>query len=186
MSRTAAALLALLLAVAAAGGARAAAAPAVPLPAEWRSFDLLVQFHALPRSYSCDELWYKFRDVLLKLGARAYMTITPYHCGFTGGGRATSPSVELEFQLPRLLSGPDTRYAQISVVDQRVRLAPGSPRTIGDEDCELVRQLRATLFAGLPLHITTADFSCTVAPQAFALNVQAPIAARRQAVAQFR
>jgi hypothetical protein len=163
-----------------------AAAPEVPAaqPAEWRSYDLLVQLNGLPRTYSCDDLWYKLRDTLLKLGARAYMTITPYHCGFTGGGPATSPSLELKFQLPSVLSGPATRYAQISVIDETVRLAPGSPPSLSDKDCELVRQLQATLFAGLPVHVTAANFSCGATPASFALNVRAPITAGRQAAVQ--
>jgi hypothetical protein len=162
-----------------------AAAPDVPAaqPAEWRSYDLLVRLQNLPHSYSCDDLWYKLRDVLLKLGARAYMTLTPYHCGVTGGGPATSPNLELKFQLPSVLTGASTRYAQISVVDEAIRLAPGSPPSLTDKDCQLVRQLQGTLFAALPLHVTAADFKCSEAQPSFALNVQAPIAAGREAAA---
>ena len=60
------------------------------------------------------------RDVLLQLGARAYMTITPYGCGSIHSGEARSPRVELKFQLPEVLSGSATRYAQITV-NQRAR-----------------------------------------------------------------
>ena len=66
-------VLLLLLAAIAAGQAIASSAPpATPTPAEWKSYDLLLDFRALPRTYSCDELWYKVRDVLLQLGARAH------------------------------------------------------------------------------------------------------------------
>lgn len=153
-------------------------------PAEWRSYDLLVRLQNLPHTYSCDDLWYKLRDVLLKVGARAYMTLTPYHCGVTGGGPATSPNLELKFQLPSVVAGEAKRYAQISVIDETVRLAPGSPPSLTDEDCQLVRQLQGTLFAALPLHVTSADFSCTRPQPSFALNVQVPIAAGREAAAQ--
>jgi len=178
-------VLCLLLLSGACAGAHAAA-PEVPAaqPAEWRSFDLLVRLQNLPRTYSCDDLWYKLHDLLLKLGARAYMTITPYHCGFAGGGPATSPSLELKFQLPRVLVGGATRYAQIPVIKETVRLAPGSPASLADKDCELVRQLQSTLFAALPLRVSAADFHCTAAQPAFALNVQAPIAAAREAAVQ--
>jgi hypothetical protein len=177
-------LLALLLLLGASLSVRAAA-PAVPVaqPAEWRSYDLLVQLQNLPHTYSCDDLWYKLRDVLLKLGARAYMTLTPYHCGVAGGGPATSPNLELKFQLPSVVVGDAKRYAQMSVVPEIVRLAPGSPPSLTDKDCQLVRQLQGTLFAALPLHITAADFSCARAQPSFALNVQAPIAAGREAAA---
>jgi hypothetical protein len=147
-------------------------------PAEWRTYDLLLDFQDLPRTYSCDELWYKFRDVLRKLGARAYMTITPYDCGYLGGGEARSPHVEVKFQLPQPLQGAATRYAQISVIDQPVRLAPGAPRTLLPSDCEFVRQLQGTLLAALPLHVTVADFDCSAAPASFALTVDALLAAR--------
>ena len=164
-------------------GAAAQEVPAAQ-PAEWRSYDLLVQLQDLPHTYSCDDLWYKLRDVLLKLGARAYMTLTPYHCGVTGGGPATSPSLELKFQLPSVVSGQARRYAQISVVDETVHLAPGSPPSLSDRDCQLMRQLQGTLFAALPLHVTAANFSCTPPRSAFALNVQVPITAGREAAAQ--
>ena len=97
MSACRAALL-LLPALAAGQTLAASAPPATATPAEWKSYDLLVDFRALPRPYSCDELWYKVRDVLLQLGARAYMTITPYGCGTTHGREARSPRVEVKFQ----------------------------------------------------------------------------------------
>jgi hypothetical protein len=192
VTRATFALLSLLLflgassAVRATAAATAAASEAPPTvqPAEWTSFDMLVRLQNLPRTYSCDDLWYKLRDLLLKLGARAYMTITPYHCGFAGGGPATSPSLELKFQLPRVLSGSDTRYAQISVIDEPIRLAPGSPPSLSDKDCDLVRQLQATLFTALPVHVSAANFSCTTPQPSFMLSVQARIAAGRQAAAQ--
>jgi hypothetical protein len=161
-----------------AGGVCAAAGAPSAQPAEWRTYDLLVDFQDLPRTYSCDELWYKFRDVLRKLGARAYITITPYDCGYLGGGEARSPHVEVKFQLPQPLQGAATRYAQISVIDQPVRLAPGAPRTLLPSDCEFVRQLQGTLLAALPLHVTVADFDCSAAPASFALTVDALLAAR--------
>lgn len=178
---TASLLFSLVLALA--GGANAAAGAPSVRPAEWRSYDLLVDFQDLPRTYSCDELWYKFRDVLRKLGARAYMTITPYHCGYVGGGEARSPHVEVAFQLPQALQGAATRYTQLSVVNQPVQLAPGAPRTLLHSDCEFVRQLRGTLLAALPLQVSVADFDCSAAQASFALTVSALLAvapARRQ------
>ena len=130
------------------------AATATPTPAEWRSYDVLVDFRALPRTYSCDELWYKVRDVLLQLGARAYMTITPYDCGSTHGTR--SPRVEVKFQMPQTLSGSATRYAEITVSEQAVHLTAGEPSSLQAGDCELMRQMQGTLLAGLPVHVAAA------------------------------
>ena len=95
-----AAILLLILPLAGGAPALADAARSAAVPAEWQTFDVLVDFENLPRTYSCGELWYRFRDVLLQLGARAYMTITPYDCGYLGGGAARSPHVEVKFQLP--------------------------------------------------------------------------------------
>jgi hypothetical protein len=170
-------LLLLALALPLAGGAYAAAGAASAQPAEWRTYDLLVDFQDLPRTYSCDELWYKFRDVLRQLGARAYMTLTPYDCGYVGGGEARSPHVEVKFQLPQPLQGAATRYAQLSVVNQRVRLAPGAPRSLQASDCEFVRQLQGALLAAVPLRVTVADFNCTAPHASFALTLSAPLAA---------
>jgi len=174
--------LSLAVALAAATQALAAAAPTAapapaPAPAEWRSYAVLVDFTALPRTYSCDDLWYKFRDVLLRLGARAYMTITPYQCGVRGGGEAHSPKVEVKFQLPQPLHGDAVRYAQISAGDEIIKLAPGSPRSLGPDDCELVRQMQQGLLAALPVRVTSSDFRCTGARESFSLTLDAVIAA---------
>jgi hypothetical protein len=156
--------------------ASAATTPAA-VPAEWRTYDLLVQFRDLPKTYSCDDLWYRFRDVLLTLGARAYMTLTPYDCGYVGGGEARSPRVELKFQLPQLLHGEDTRYAQMSAVNREVRLAPGTPHSLRAEDCELMKQLQNTLLAALPVQVTAAPFSCSGPASTYSLTLQASMVA---------
>ncbi len=167
----------LLLGMAAAAVDASAAPAATSTPARWKSYYVLVEFQDLPRTYSCDELWYKVRDLLLRLGARPAMTITPYACGFLGGGEARSPRVEVKFQLPEPLAGSETRYADATVSEQAVRLAPGSPGSLHADDCELMRQLQQTLLAGLPVQITRSAFSCKPAANSFALTVDAPIAA---------
>lgn len=172
----------LVLGLAAAGAAGSVpAAAAAGAPAEWRSYDVLVEFTALPRTYSCDQLWYKLRDILRAAGARAYMTITPYDCGVRGGGPALAPRVHLQFQLPLPLHGAATRYAQIDVVDATLRLAPGSPRSLTAADCEFVRQLQGTLLAALPLRITAADFSCHSPQPSYALTAATVLPVRAAA-----
>jgi hypothetical protein len=162
-------------AITAAGGATTHT-PRAAAPAEWRTYDVLVPFQNLPTSYSCDDLWYKLRDILLKLGARAYMTISPYHCGYVGGGPAYSPSVELKFQLPQLLHGTAaTRYAQLAVVEKAMRLAPGAPPSLQARDCELMSQLQSLLFPSLPVRVSTAAFHCSQPHVSFALTVNASV-----------
>jgi hypothetical protein len=171
------ALAALLLAPAAA----AAAADAVAMtpgsaPAEWRSWDLLVDLHNLPRAYTCDELWYRFHDVLLALGARPQMRITTFHCGTTAAQSTRSPSVQLQFQLPIALSGANVRYAQLSAVSTTVRLTPGAPHSLGADDCELLRQMNALLLPALPVHVLHASLACPApagSRHPYALEVQA-------------
>ena len=175
--RRASALLPPLLIALAASAAAGAAAAAGPQPAEWRDYDVLVRFTQLPRTYSCDELWYRLRDVLELLGARAYMTITPYHCGVQGGGQARSPSVEVQFELPLPLHGDAVRYAELEAVSAPVRLAPGAPRSLASADCELVRQLQDALLAALPVRVTAAEFRCTAPHESFTLMLTATRAA---------
>jgi hypothetical protein len=160
----------------------ATTAPATtPTPAEWRSYDLLLEFHALPRTYSCDELWYRVRDLLLQLGARAYMTITPYDCGSTRGGEARSPRVEVKFQLPEVLSGTATRYAEIAVRERAIRLAAAAPSSLQASDCELMRQMQDMLLAAVPVHVTASAFHCTAAAGSFSLTIDAPLPAHQGA-----
>jgi hypothetical protein len=181
VNRVCAPLMLLLGVAAAAVDAPAAPAATSSTPARWRSYNFLVEFHDLPRTYSCDDLWYKVRDLLLRLGARPSMTLTPYACGFRGGGEARSPSVEVRFQIPEPLAGSETRYADTTVSEQPVRLAPGSPSSLQSGDCELMRQLQEKLLAGLPVHVTGSAFSCTSAANSFALTIEAPIAPGRAA-----
>jgi len=158
-----------------AGQTLASAAPtATPTPAEWKSYDVLLEFRALPRTYSCDELWYKVRDVLVELGARADMTVTPYDCGSTRG-EARSPSVEAKFQLPEPLHGASSRYAQTAVSEKAVQLTPGSPNSLKPDDCVFVRQLQETLLAALPLRIATSTFSCAGGGSSFVLTMDVRI-----------
>jgi hypothetical protein len=172
------ALIAVLLAAVSAVSAAATTRTVPPAaPAEWRTYDVLVPLQNLPTSYSCDDLWYKFRALLLQLGARNYMTISPYQCGYLSGPPAHSPSVELKFQLPEVLHGTATRYAQISVAEKTIRLAPGTPSALQAGDCELMKQLRDLFLAALPVHVSTSAFDCTRHPHpSFALTVNASIA----------
>jgi hypothetical protein len=162
-----------------AAGDRAATTAAQPalVPAQWQTFDILVDFQNLPRTYSCDELWYKFRDVLRKLGARAYTTITPYDCGYLGGGEARSPRVEVKFQMPRLLHGAETRYAEISVIQKSVTLAPGAPRSLGAYDCEFASQLASLFFTALPIRVKMSNFLCSVTPPSWKIVITTQIVA---------
>jgi hypothetical protein len=168
--------LAALTAATAEAATGAAAAPA-PQLAQWRTYDLLIDLRQLPHSYTCTELWYKFRDLLLQIGARHYMLIEPYACAAPGGGAARSPHVHVKFQLPFVLAAADARYAELSSVQRMVRLTPGRPASLQGSDCALLEQLRSALLGALPVHVTAASFHCSDGSGAFSLTLDAAVPA---------
>jgi len=138
-------------------------------PAVWIPHDTLVDLENLPENYSCDELWYKFRDVLLALGARGDLKITVDRCG-------RSPSVHLQFSLPRAVGGSDVKYATLQAINGTLQLQAGRPATLQASDCELLRQIKETLLSELPVRVTSYRFTCE-APRGdvgrYRLSVQA-------------
>jgi hypothetical protein len=139
--------------------ATASPAPAAP-PANsghaalWQPYDILVHLTRLPRAYSCDELWYKFRGVLISLGAGRIDEVTPSDCA------SLSPDVHLRFVLPRLVQGQAAANADIQAVQHTIELAPGNPQHLAASDCHLVREMRQSLLTDLPLKVVSARFSC--------------------------
>ena len=140
----------------------APASTAAPAPVEWVKHDLIVDLRNLPKRYTCNDLWYRFRDVLVAIGARP-LQILPYRCERALGSAARSPRVHLAFEMPRAL--PAT--ARGAVVPTTIHIAAGHPQSLGVDDCDLLRQMKDTLFASLRLRVV--DFS---------LNCQAPENAR--------
>jgi hypothetical protein len=138
----------------------AAAPPQLGRPAQWRSYDIIVDLHNLPTRYSCDDLWYKFHDVLLALGARPDLKIVTYRCGPRSGELAKSPSVQLRFSVPELLSPKEARWADIDAAPQTVRLTPGQPGSLHDSDCELLRQMKDQLLTALPERVISFNLAC--------------------------
>src|SRR5438105_1886663 len=125
-STIALATLVALLALATGAPARAATQDASQ-PAVWAPHALIVDLRNLPKHYTCDDLWYKFRDVLLAMGARPDMKILPYRCAGHAGSQAYSPKVELQFSMPRTVSGADVKWADLRVIAKPVHLQPGAP-----------------------------------------------------------
>ena len=125
-------------------------------PAVWTPHAILVDLENLPKSYTCDELWYKFRAVLLSIGARPSVTITPFYCD----GR--SPSVELQFSIPQALQDKQTQFADLEASDNIITLEPGHPKPLDSGDCELLRQITEGLFPDLPLHLMSFRLACYV------------------------
>ena len=152
------------------------AAPSKPgQPAVWTQHDLIVGFDRLPEIYSCDDLWYKFHDVLLALGARPDMRILAYQCGKKLGQLAHSPQVHLHFSIPQVVRGSAARWADVNVEPRAVRLAPGHPASIKTSDCELLRQMKDDLLAALSDRVLQFNLACgaPATPWPFSVTVEA-------------
>ena len=145
-----------------AGALPAARAAPTPLaqPAVWTPHDLIVGFDHLPKLYSCDDLWYKFRDVLRAIGARPDMRILTYQCGKRLGQLAYSPQVQLHFYIPQVVEPAQARWADLHVTAKTVRLGPGHPASITNSDCELLLQMKDGLLAALPDRVLNFNLAC--------------------------
>jgi len=166
-----------------------AAAPAPVRPAQWRSHDIIVDLHNLPIRYTCDDLWYKFRDVLLALGARPAMQILAYRCGPQFGELANSPSVQLHFTLPEPLDTEQARWADMDAETRNVQLTPGHPGSLLNSDCDLVRQMKDQLLTALPERVISFKLACAAprsARRPFEVTVQTltPVSTSARVAAQ--
>jgi hypothetical protein len=138
-------------------------------PAVWYHYDVIVDLQDLPKPYTCDELWYKFRDILLIVGAQPDMEIVPYQCD------SLSPRVQIRFSFPKILDGSLARYASLQAVTDTVHLEAGHPRSLDVADCALLQQIKDTLLAGLPLRMVSDHFACpavAASHRSFGLTVQ--------------
>jgi len=142
-----------------------ASAPAGTEWAAWINRDVEIDLQDLPQTYSCDQLWYKLRAVLLAIGAREYMAIEPYYCGKGARDGGRSPSLHLRFQTLRTVTGKEVRWANTRAVEQTVVLKPGEPKRLDAGDCALVKQLQGTLFAYLDIPVSAARFECAAPSQ---------------------
>jgi hypothetical protein len=146
-------------------------------PATWRPYDLIVDLHDLPQRYSCDDLWYKFRDVLLAMGARPDIKILVYRCERSlPDGKARSPRAQLKFSMPELLTPAQSRWAQLQAVTTTVRLGPGHPASLLSGDCELLRQMKDDLLESVSQRVVSFNLACAASHSArwpFDVTVQA-------------
>jgi len=153
--------------VGAAAGARAGQAGAdAGRPALWRSYDVIVNLQNLPRTYTCNQLWYEFHGILLRLGAWPYsISILPYHCSPTPGGYLRSPDVEVRFQLPIFLSAA-VKSAPAEAIERTIRLSPGEPKTLQPADCQLLQQIEQGLLTSLEgSRVVDSHFDCAAPSQ---------------------
>ncbi len=138
-------------------GAAAAATPQSPgTPAMWVPHAIIVDLD-LPKRYSCDELWYRFRAILLSIGAAPDPKIVPYQCP------GQSPKVQLQFSVPAAVEGAQARLADLRASNDTITLEPGHPAPLDAADCELVRQIKDELLSELPVRVLSSELSCAAA-----------------------
>lgn len=184
-----------------AGGARAATAPAgsasardevhasvaAGQPALWRTYDMIVNLEGLPRTYTCDQLWYELHGILLQLGAWPYsVNILPYNCSPTPSGDMKSPNVQVHFQLPFFLTGAAAKWAPAKAIERTIRLSPGQPKTLQPSDCQLMQQISQTLLASIQVRVAEEHFDCSGPPRRaadFHVAVTLPVVVKAPAVA---
>ncbi len=172
--------------------AQAAAAPrtaeaTAAKPALWRTYDMIINLQNLPRTYTCDQLWYELHGILLRLGAWPYsINILPYHCSPKPDGILRSPDVEVSFQLPFFLQGPAAKSAPAKAIERTIRLSPGEPDTLHAADCQLMQQISQTMLASLPVRVDSQHFDCSAPPRRaadFDVMVTLPMAVKIPKVA---
>lgn len=148
--------------VVAASGAHVAAAAPVPQAAVWMQHMVQVQLRDLPKNYSCYDLWYRFREVLQKIGARPDWKITTQRCVFSGNTQARSPQVELDFYFPEALPPAQAKWSDVKALPSTVALEPSSaPNSLDRSDCELVKQIKDALLPALPVQVLEARLDCS-------------------------
>lgn len=148
---------------------------ATPAPtgrrAVWSAHDLIVRLEHLPTVYSCDDLWYKFHDVLRAIGARPDLKILAYQCGPKLGSLAFSPKVHLYFFIPEASGHAHVHHADLRAAPHTVRLTPGHPPSITSSDCELLRQIKNGLLAALPDRVLSFNLACEALPTRWPFSV---------------
>ena len=130
-------------------------------PAIWRTYDLVVDLDHLSRTYTCDQLWYVFHGILLRLGVPiASLNVLPYRCSRTASGDLRSPRVQVSFRMPAVVHGAAVKWAQLSAVQRLIVIRPGEPKRLQPGDCWLLRQIRETLLTSLPVKVVQGELHC--------------------------
>ena len=138
----------------------ASAVPQYPAWATWAQKDLIIKLDPLPRRYACNALWYKFRDVLLAIGAKPGISILVYPCDGKADLAVIDPNVHLQFFMPEVLPKATAGWAQFKAVPRKVELGPGHPPSLDASDCDLLRQMKGALLDSLAQHVDHADLTC--------------------------
>jgi hypothetical protein len=141
--------------LAAVGAAAPASAADPPVTAYWGQHHEVDELNHLPKTYACDDLYYVYRDILFKLGARPTQIYT-YGCTRPGQAASGTPRVNLAYSAPRDTQGRPGFQAN----RQSIRLAPGDPRSLTADDCVLLNDMRQTVIASIASTIDDHGLNC--------------------------
>lgn len=157
---------------AATSGAATTGAGAVP--AYWAQHDEIDELQDLPAPYTCDDLYYKYRDVLLRVGARRGMKIYAYGCTRGGKPGDGTPRVDLTYAVPRELIGSAAGGAAFKATLSTLKLGPGEPESLTARDCALLNDMRQTVLSSIANSMDASNLQCdsTRASRHFSLVVQ--------------
>jgi hypothetical protein len=125
--------------------------------AVWTSKQLRFVYQGFTTKYSCDGLRDKVRAVLLKLGARKDLQVTPTPCSGSFGTPTPFPGVTIKMDVLETANGKEYDAASPPVPARwkLVDLTRSRDPIDAAGDCELIEQVKARI---LPL-FTTRDVS---------------------------
>jgi hypothetical protein len=155
------------------GATAGAAAQDAPVTAYWAEHAEVDELGKLPKTYGCDELFYKYRDILLKLGVRPGPKIYAYGCTRPGQPASGSAKVDLGYAIAH--PGP----VGFKAYKRAIKLTPGEPKSLTAEDCQLLDDMRQTVIAAISSEVEAHGLDCGTdhSHKKFELTVQVLIAA---------
>lgn len=167
---SAAVCLAVALPAATAGAAAQPHTPADtgdPMPAVWKEQHVEFSYAGRTSRYSCDGLLEKVRAMLLDLGARRDVKITPLRCADTermhgdGGGSR----IKIVFSSPARAEATDKPLhpGDLAATDarfERFTIMSDAFRNMGIGDCELVQEFTRQILPRLMVRDVRQDIVC--------------------------
>lgn len=159
--------LAVALAAVAAAQPRAPADSGDPIPAVWKEQHVEFSYAGRTSRYSCDGLLEKVRAMLLDLGARRDLKITPLRCADTdlmhsdGGGSR----IKIVFSSPARPEAADKplRSGDLAATVARFEqftITSDAFRNMGIGDCELVQEFTRQILPRLLVRAVRQDIVC--------------------------
>jgi hypothetical protein len=135
------------------------AAAAESTPAVWKEMEFRFNYHGFTTSYSCEGLKHKVSLILAALGARPNPQIRTTGCEI-GGGVAIAPGVHVLAAFPEALLAGGEDAQSFAAQTEVVTLSPRRPQGLEMGDCELVEQLRDSVFAEISTRVLTDNTAC--------------------------